>query len=529
MGMSRRKTVPELRDYIIRLRKGQSIREIQRDTGTHRRIIRRIRNVAEGRGWLNPDAGIPSEKEIHDATRNNIQNVGHPLDEYRTDIERWVLEKKSFVVMHSLLRDRYSCDESTIRRYVKRNFSEVPKPVMVRNSIAGETMEVDYGYLGLTLDEDTGRIRKTYVFSGRLRYSRKAYREIVFDQRQETFFICHIHAFEHFGGVPKKVSPDNLKAAVIRASFDDPEFNRSYIALAEHYEFQISRCQPFKPNQKGGVENDIKYVKNNFLPVFIEHEKRLGHEIPRAADMIMALERWDEETADVRTIRGVGRSPLEIFEQEEVAALQPLPEERWEPILWKNCKVGRDFRIQFEKAFYSVPYRFIGCTVQVAGISSRIRIFSASELITEHDRATRQWQYVRKSEHAPPHQEEYLNLTRNGIMTQAEGIGPSVAKVIHAIFDVRAIDGLDPARGVLRLAKKYSPGRLEAACSRALSYDASPSYKIVKNILERNLDASLPTGHSIQLAFRFMREHGFFDPANHENQTGENQTTGENP
>lgn len=527
--MPRRKTVAELRDFVGRLKKGQSIREIQRDTGTHRQIIRRIRNVAEARGWLRPGADIPSEKEIRDSTRGAVRDAGHPLDDYRDDIKRWVLEEKSYVVMRTLLKDRYACDESTIRRYVKRNFSKTPKPVMVRSTTAGEGMEVDYGYLGLTLDEDTRRIRKTYVFSGRLRHSRKAYREIVFDQRQETFFACHIHAFEYFGGVPRKVVPDNLKAAVIRASFDDPQFNRSYIALAEHYGFQISRCQPYKPNQKGGVENDVKYVKNNFLPVFMEHEKRLGHEIPRAAEMIKALEKWDEETADVRTIRGVGRSPLEIFEQEEVAELQPLPQQRWDPILWKDCRVGRDFRIQYEKAFYSVPYRFIGHTVQVAGTASKIRVFFDSELITEHDRAARQWQYVRKSEHAPPHQEEYLNLTRQGIITQAERIGPSVVKVLHAIFDIKAVDGLSQARAVVRLAKKYSPRLLEAACSRALSFEIQPGFTTIKNILERNL-AVLESGQQVmQVQFRFMREHGFFDPANHENQTGENPTTGDTP
>ena len=48
------------------------------------------------------------------------------------------------------------------------------------------------------------------MFSGRLRHCRRAYREVVFDQKQETFFACHMHAFEWFGGVPEKVTPDNL-------------------------------------------------------------------------------------------------------------------------------------------------------------------------------------------------------------------------------------------------------------------------------------------------------------------------------
>lgn len=523
--MARRKTVPELRDLVIRLRQSRSIREINRETGTHRALIRKVRAFAADKGWLDTARSVPSEGEIREAWHSAVKSGGrHPLDEFRTEIERWVQEKKSFVVMHALLRERYACDESTVRRYVKRICPELPQPVMVRTTIAGEVMDVDYGYMGLTLDEESGRSRKTYFFSGRLRHSRRAYREIVFDQKQETFFQCHIHAFEYFGGVPEKVTPDNLKAAVIRASFDDPEFNRSYLSLAEHYGFRISQCKPFKPQHKGGVENDVKYVKNNFLPVFREHEKHLGHEIPRAVEMAEALEKWNDETADVRIIRGVGRSPLEIFEHEEVEKLHPLPRERWDSVLWKTCRVGRDFRIQFDKAYYSVPYRYIGAAVQVAATSSKVRIFADSRLITEHDRASRPWQYLRKSEHAPPHKEQYLNMTKHGIVVQAERIGPSTASVILAIFNVKAVDGLGSARGVVRLAQKYSSKRLEAACLRSLSYE-TPTYRSVKSILERNLDGG--GSPPVQLRFRFTREHGFFDPSNHENQRSEHQTTGE--
>ena len=78
----------------------------------------------------------------------------------------------------------------------------------------------------------------------------RAYREVVFDQKQETFFACHMHAFEWFGGVPEKVTPDNLKAAIIVASFEDPLVNRAYRELALHYGFLISPCLPRRPEHK---------------------------------------------------------------------------------------------------------------------------------------------------------------------------------------------------------------------------------------------------------------------------------------
>lgn len=239
--------------------------------------------------------------------------------------------------------------------------------------------------------------------------------------------------------------------------------------------------------------------------------------------MTTALGEWDDRVANVRIVRGVGRSPQDLFEQEEFAKLQPLPPERWDPVLWRTCKVARDFRIQFDRAFYSVPYRFIGKIVQVARTSSKVRIFLDFVIIAEHDRAASPWQYLRKTEHAPPHQEEYMTLTRTGIMSQAENIGRATAQVMQAIFEVKTVDGLEPARAALRLARKYSAERLEAACARALSFE-TPTYRSVKNILEQSLDQSSTTDEAVQLHFRFTREHGFFDPSNHENRTGENQT-----
>src|SRR3972149_7758019 len=129
---------------------------------------------------------------------------------------------------------------------------------MVRPTVAGGDMELDSGYLGIPYDSQTRRNRKTHIFSGRLRHSRLAHREPTFNQKQEAFFLGHIHAYEYFGGVADKTIPDNLKAAGIKATYEDPLINRVYHELAEHYGFLISPCPPYDPRKKGGVENHIK-------------------------------------------------------------------------------------------------------------------------------------------------------------------------------------------------------------------------------------------------------------------------------
>jgi transposase len=69
------------------------------------------------------------------------------------------------------------------------------------------------------------------------------------------------------------VVPDNLKAAIVRASFESPLVNRAYRSLAQYYGFLVSACPPASPELKGGVEIDVKYVKGNFLPLFTERQK----------------------------------------------------------------------------------------------------------------------------------------------------------------------------------------------------------------------------------------------------------------
>ena len=244
----------DLQEIVRRLRMNQSIKAIKRETGKHRSVIRRVRELAEQEGWLDA-AELPSERQLRELYHEQQQaerGAAHPLDTHREKIAGWLKEPYSFLVIHKLVTGlgvEYS--ETTVRRYIHRHFPKAVRPVMRRETKPGEVMEVDFGHLGLTWDTATRSRRRTWMFSGRLRHSRLAYREVVFNQKQQTFFACHIHAFESFGGVSEKVTPDNLKAAIIVASFEEPLVNRSYRELAEHYGFLISPCLPGRPEHKG--------------------------------------------------------------------------------------------------------------------------------------------------------------------------------------------------------------------------------------------------------------------------------------
>lgn len=477
----------EIRNVIQRLRNGESNRCIHRDLGMHRSIIRDLKELATIHQWLNPESKMPADEEISQAWHTKKQiTTSHPLDPYRESIEQWHRQGYSSIVMQRLLKDKFPCDVQVIRRYRTKHFPKYIEPVMVRTTVPGRDLELDFGELGRFRDAD-GTVKRVWLFSLRLRHSRKAYREIVLDQKLGTFLLGHIHAFEHFNGVPGYCILDNLKAGVLKSTIDNDQLNRSYQELAEHYGFIISPCLPRTPEHKGGVEGDVKYAKGNFLPYFIERQKEMGIHIPLISDLREALDMWGKEVDNVHIVQGVGRSPFAIFQSEEQQALKPLPKDRWERTSWYRYKVRRDWRLMHDSAYYSVPYHLIEKTVEVCVTSSFVRIFYENKEIAMHEKAKSKWEYKRKTEHAPLAQEHVLQCSREGLLAIAEKIGVSTYQLSSEILSHPTVDKLRPVRNLLRLAEKYSLERLERACERAMRCRLI-SYASVKNILVGNLD-----------------------------------------
>lgn len=477
----------DIREVIHRLRARHSDRRIRREIGVDRSIIKKIRVLAIQHQWLDTSLVMPTDEEIFEFWNSTAKiQKSHPLDLHREYVEQLRKEGCSAVVIHQLLKDQCSCDAQAIRRYLNKHFPKQVDPVMVRQTVPGQDLDIDFGYLGKFLDE-TGRTQKAWVFSFRLRHSRRAYRQVVLDQSSSTFLSAHTHAFEWFGGVPTNVILDNCKAAITQSTIDNDRIRRSYQELAEHYGFIISPCLPRTPEHKGGVEGDVKYTKSNFLPYFLARQKEKNMPIARLRELIDALALWGSEVADTHVVHGVGRSPLEIFKSEEQRALRPLPKNRWELTSWSQSIVRKDWRIMFDSAYYAVPYELIGKTVQICATTLLVRIFYDYKEVAYHERATKKWEYKRKAEYAPPLKEEVLQCSREGLLSLAEKVGAYTYQVAFAILSHPTIDKLKPVRHLLRLASKYTQERLEMACQRACAYKMF-SYASVKNILVNNLD-----------------------------------------
>jgi predicted XRE-type DNA-binding protein len=514
----------EIRQIIHRLRQGQSQRTIHKHLRVYRPMIKELYRLSIKHQWLDSKLPMPNDEQIATARKEQMQPLPprNPLEPFHKQIEQWDAKNISSVVIKQLLHDKYRCDVQAIRRYRKKHFPKLIDPVMVRSTVPGQDLELDFGELGRFLDEKR-EVKRVWLFSFRLRHSRKAYREITLDQKTQTFLLGHIHAFERFNGVPTNCIPDNLKAAVIKPSIDNDGINRSYQELAEHYGFVINPCLPRTPEHKGGVEGDVKYVKRNFLPYFLAKQREMRIAIPTISDLTEALAIWEKEVADIHLIHGIGRSPLDLFRSEEEKALRPLPKNRFDPAVWSQCVVQREWRIMVECSYYSVPCQLIGETVEVRMGHSWVRIFHKHLEVALHEKGKEKWSYQRKSEHAPPLKEAVLHCSREGLLALAQEIGASTYQVSMAILAHPSVDKLKPVRYMLKLSEKYSKERLEKACERAFTCKTC-SYKSVKTILALGLDSqAIETSYAGKItpiqSYRFAR-----DPADYKSSFNEKKS-----
>jgi transposase len=345
----------------------------------------------------------------------------------------------------------------------------------------GEVAQVDFGYVGKLFDPVQRVMRKAYVFVMVLAFSRHMFCEITFDQKQETWLKLHIDAFKWFGGVVRVVRPDNLKAAVIRAAFSVGEptvLNRSYAELARHYGFKIDPAPAYSPEKKGKVESGVKYTKNNFFKTTDELDARV---------LNRELGEWVLQTAGTRIHGTTARQPLLVFEQEERSELLPLPQKRFEMVIWQGATVGRDSYVTFKKAFYSFPWRWIGKQVLVRATAQTVQIYGDNVRMATHQRAL-PGQRRTIEEHLPPYRRDLRHRNRQYWIRRANAIGEPVGCYINEVFDSDdVLDQMNVARKIVLYLEGFPRHRAIAACERARFY-RNYKYQSIKEILRKALD-----------------------------------------
>jgi transposase len=491
---------------IVRLlRAGESDRTITQVVRCNRRTVAKYRAWAGAHDLLT--GAMPTSAALHRLLAQTLPGAAPPqqvstVAPYAEEIAAYRAQGLELAAIRARLEETHGHPVSyhALWRLVRHLEPRRVEAVVRVEVKPGSEAQVDFGAAGLLLDPRSGAPRKAWVFVLVLSWSRHMYAELVFDQRVETWLRCHQHAFESWGGVPARIVPDNLKAAVVRASFTEPLAQRAYRECAEHYDFLIDPNPPRSPHLKGKVEQGgVHYVKRNFL----------AGRTPQPLDrMNAALWRWLEQAAGRRVHGTTKQVPLERFAAVERAALRPLPATPYDPAAWKQVRVYRDCHLTFEGAYYSVPYRLVGAEVWVRGGTRTVEVYTADHhLVATHDRATEAGQRQTILAHLPPQKIPNLVLTRELCLRQAQAIGPATTRVVQALLDHRPEDRLRSAGRLVRLAQQTSPERLERACQRAQACDAG-DYATIKRIVQGHLETTplaLPAPLPPPRSYTFVR------------------------
>ena len=478
----RRCEVTDVREVLRRLRAGEPERRIARELALSRNTVASYRRWAERHGVLTGDLPDPATLAalLRPPERERPAQEQSCVATFRDQVVSWRQQGVEGQAIFQLLVEQhgFAGSYSAVKRFLRRLDPPTPRATLRVETTPGDEAQVDFGPAGRMLDPDHGQLRRAWAFVMTLSCSRHQYVEFVFDQTVATWCRCHRAAFEWFHGVPRRVVIDNLKAAIVRAVLYDPEIQRTYRELAEHYGFLIAPCRPRTPEHKGKVEQGgVHYVSRNCLA---------GRAFRDVHDANAHALRWCVETAGRRCHGTTKQQPLVLFETVERAALLPLPATPWAPVTWKQAKLHPDCHVVFNGAYYSAPFRLIGQRLWVRATSTQVQCFHAHALVASH-RAARPGQRRTLHDHLPPDKVHFLLQTPRWCQEQAAAIGPTCAGFIAALLGDRPLDRLRGAQGVLRLAQRYGPTRLEAACARA-SAVGEYRYATVKTILAAGLD-----------------------------------------
>jgi transposase len=249
----------------------------------------------------------------------------------------------------------------------------------------GEFLQVDWGEVrGLSLTH-AGPTQTRYFFAGRLKYSRFMFVQFHSDMREETFLRALIDCFLAIGGVPWVVVTDNLKTAVLgRDATNQPVWNPAYQKLAAEFKFLPEACAPAAGNQKGSVENLVKFVKHNFLPGRSFHDDQ---------DLAEQCQQWLAQVNTERTCDATGEVPATRL-AEEHRAFTALPASASDSGFFDCVVVNRESLVMVESNQYSVPTHLVGRALTARIHRTHLDLFVRSEQVASHPRNTGQHQRV---------------------------------------------------------------------------------------------------------------------------------------
>jgi transposase len=381
----------------------------------------------------------------------------------------------------------------SVRRFVRRLEQSQGLPFRRIECEPGDEAQIDFGSGAPVIGPD-GKRRKTHVLRVVLSHSRKGYSEVVYRQTTDDFLRCLEGAFRHFGGVPRRLILDNLKAAVKKADWFDPEINPKVRSFGEHYGTVFLPTRPYTPRHKGKVERGVDYVQENALR---------GRSFAALEEQNRFLLDWELTVADTRVHGTARRHVGDHFLEVERAALLPLPLEPFPSFREARRTVHRDGHVEVDRAYYSVPPEYLARGVWVRWDARLVRIFNdRMEPLGVHVKQE-PGRFSTKGSHIAAEKISGVERGAAWQLARARRIGPESARWAEQVVEARGVEAVRALIGLSSLAGRHPAAAIERACAIASSYGAY-HLRTVRVLIDRDAPK--------QETMSFMSEHPMIRP-----------------
>jgi transposase len=376
----------------------------------------------------------------------------------------------------------YTGSVSVLRRYLRQ---VRPARGRIYQEVVYEpaqAMQVDWGECGSIQVGSTRR--KVSVFVAVLCYSRLIFIEFALSQRKAEFYRCLVHALTFFGGSPRNLIVDNLKAAVLNGSGRNACFHPDFLALCGYFCMQPLACNRRDPESKGVVEDGVRYVKHNALA-------GRADELTRFEDYLALALYWRDQVANVRIHETTRERPVDRF-QKERALLRPLPAIPFDTDEVVSVVVRPHARIFFDGNRYSTPPQFVRKVLTLRANPTELRLEREGQIVAQHVRSYERGQVLVLPEHRLAALSFRQRPQQRAWEQEFDAWGPE-ARQFHLGLNRRPVKTGSHLRRLLNLARLYGRAEVLTAIGHALELQTYDAASVENLLLAERRRRQLPT------------------------------------
>jgi len=351
----------------------------------------------------------------------------------------------------------------------------------------GERAYVDFAGRRLPIYDFEGNIvHHAEVFVAALGASSYSFCMAVWSQTIPDWIHCNVKMLEFFGGVPRIITPDNLKSAVSKVTRDGPLINPTYAEFAEHYDTAIVPARVRKPDDKATAEVAVQIIQRWILAA-LRHKQ--FHTLDEAnAEIRRLLEKYNDKEMKIYKL-----SRRQRFEMMDRPALKPLPDTPYEYASWRlKVRVGDNYHVLHEGHYYSLPYSLANSFVDIRASLKTIEIIHNGMRVATHILSKVPGGYTTNQAHLSPNHLQYAEGSPEQLLQWAEAVGSATEQVFrHHLANRHLANGIRACCAIQKLGRQYGAGRLEEVCEYAVRIHAM-SHSSILSIFRSNADKRPP-------------------------------------